>query len=482
MRGRLVAHELLEIALEPLLELASPEVAGIDAKAGLHRLGDAVAHERDGSLDVPCRDAVCAGDCAWKLLVEALQGGVQDRPAHHPVDLLVDRRRPEIPLDEPGRRAGGHAFELGDGVRLPAADQLQRALVGEAGRPVERAGRSVEAPVPAVLARQSSRLAGRPRRDSGERAQALALGGGALDVPGECRERAADRLPTHVVRVEQLPHRLPERAGLARRPFVPDGLTNEDEPPPRTRAGGREQVAIAARSVGPGEAGSVPLVERPAGIVVEERLDARPPRQGALLQPEHEDAVEPPRAGPHEIEHGDPARRAGPVAAHRRSLEADEDVAARRALPPGRERLQLVEHARHGLVGLEIAPRAGAERRRRRPVRVAEHRGSEPADDVRRRPILVDEVERRQRAAVAQLDGCLRRALAAADAAPAQPAFDPVNVPSLEPGVRRAQVRVQLRPVAVAPRKPQERQERVTERRRGECRRGPRSPPALQAR
>jgi len=92
-RRRLVADELLQIALQPLLELAPVEVARLDPEARLDRVGDAFPHQGYRRLDVRLGHAVGARDRTREPDVEALQRGMQNRAAQHAVDLLVDRRR-----------------------------------------------------------------------------------------------------------------------------------------------------------------------------------------------------------------------------------------------------------------------------------------------------------------------------------------------------------------------------------------------------
>ena len=214
-RRRFVADELLQIALQALLELAPVEVARLDPEARLDRVDDAFPHQDDRRLDVRLGHAVGARDRAREPDVEALQRGMQDRAAQHAVDLLVDRRRAQVALDEPRGRAGRHPLELRDGERVPR-QQAQGPLVRDPRRTVERAGRALEPPVPAVLPRQRGgfhRIGGGER---GQRPQPLALGGRVLELPGQGGQRPSPRLVPDVVLVEELADRLPERPGLAR--------------------------------------------------------------------------------------------------------------------------------------------------------------------------------------------------------------------------------------------------------------------------
>ena len=91
------------------------------------------------------------------------------------------------------------------------------------------------------------------------------------------------------------------------------------------------------------------------------------------------------------------------------------------------------------VVRAEIEAGALAGRRRRRAVRAPQHRRGELSDDRgRRAPSRTSEVERRQRASVAELGRDLDGAVAADDSPPAQTALDPVDLLPREPGVRRS--------------------------------------------
>ena len=160
------------------------------------------------------RSAPGIADGSW--LVEALQRDVRDRAAHPRVDRLVDPARAEVPLDEPGGGAARHPLEIGDPERLAAREQRQRARMADGRRPRERAARAAELALPPVRVRERVGLAGIVGGEAGERAQPLALGRRRLDRPREPRERAPRRVAAHVVGVEELAHRLPERARLAR--------------------------------------------------------------------------------------------------------------------------------------------------------------------------------------------------------------------------------------------------------------------------
>ena len=113
----------------------------------------------------------------------------------------------------------------------------------------------------------------------------------------------------------------------------------------RARAGGVEEVAVAADRVGPLQAGAA-LVERAAGVVVEERRGVAAPRQAALLEAEDEDDVEAARARAEQVDDGDAARL---VAAHRPErlpLDGGDDLLAGELAREVAPALELAEQAR----------------------------------------------------------------------------------------------------------------------------------------
>ena len=83
-------------------------------------------------------------------------------------------------------------------------------------RTVERAGRALEPPVPAVRTGQRGGFGRIGGSESGQRPQPLALGGRVLELPCQGGKRPSARLVPDVVLVEELAHRFPERPGLAR--------------------------------------------------------------------------------------------------------------------------------------------------------------------------------------------------------------------------------------------------------------------------
>src|SRR5205814_975823 len=72
------------------------------------------------------------------------------------VDDLVDRARPDQPVDEPDRRAVGEGLQLGDAEARLRAELLEDERVSQAGRTLEGPQRTVEPPLPAVRLRQSA--------------------------------------------------------------------------------------------------------------------------------------------------------------------------------------------------------------------------------------------------------------------------------------------------------------------------------------
>ena len=193
-----------------------------------------------------------------------------------------------------------------------------------------------------------------------------------------------------VVLVVQVADGLPEGARLPRRPLVSDRLPHEDEAPLWAGASGREQVAVAARLIGTDEPPAVSLVECATRVLVEERLDARPSREGSLLQTQDEHGVVAPRAGAQEVEDGDAAGRSRRGAPHGRPVEGGEHVPLAHLAARGDEGLQLMQRPGDRVVRLEIDERARVDRRRERPMGVSQQLVGQHPDDLheqgRRRP------------------------------------------------------------------------------------------------
>ena len=260
----------------------------------------------------------------------------------------------------------------------------------------------------------------------------------------------------NVVLVEELPHGLPERARLPRRALVADGLAHEHEPPARPGARGREEVSVAARRIGPLEARAAASLEAAARVLVEERLDAGAPRQRPLLEPEDEDRVEAARARAQQVDDGDPARRAGALAPDGRALERGEHVATaeRPTLPRPASGSSSSSARPTASCACEVGPRPRAERRGDDAVGVAKHRRAHRATVSTGGPSRESASSSSGSGRpAAELGRDLDRAVSAHDAAAAQLSLDPVHLPPLEPRVRRAQVGVELRSLAVRARR-----------------------------
>src|SRR6185437_13802111 len=110
-------------------------------------------HETDGRLDVGLVERLDS-ELARQPGEELVEGRVRDRSAQLRIDLGVDRLRVEETLDEPGRRAVRKALQLGDTEGEPLHELRQHRGVPEAGPALERAACPLEAPLPAVRARE----------------------------------------------------------------------------------------------------------------------------------------------------------------------------------------------------------------------------------------------------------------------------------------------------------------------------------------
>ena len=239
---------------------------------------------------------------------------MSDRAPHPRVDGLVDRSRTKVALDEPGRRATGHPLEIRDPERIAAGEERQGARVTDRGPARERVPGATELALPAVGVCQRVGLARVVGCEAGEGSKPLSFGRSRLDRPGQAGEWAPGGVPPHVIPVEELTHRLPERARLTRRSVVGRRLPDEDEQGPRPGASGVEQVAVSAGGLGTLQSRTARTVEVPSSLVVEKRRGRSPSRQHPLLEPDDEDRLEAARARPRQVEDGDAARFAGGVA------------------------------------------------------------------------------------------------------------------------------------------------------------------------
>ena len=228
--------------VEALLELAPVEVARVDAQPGLDRVRHALPHQDDRRFDVLRRDAIRAGHGARQSRVEALERrGGSTRAASGRSPCRSPRRR---------YRSTNHAdehdaipLELGHGVRVPRAEQAEgtfvRTRVERSGTRPSRARaddptRSARASAPASSAERGVLSAGRGRRARSARPRARR--------EAESSRRCVCRR-TRPGRTARAPP--PERSARVAT-LVADRLSHEHRPPPRPRAGRREQVPVTA--------------------------------------------------------------------------------------------------------------------------------------------------------------------------------------------------------------------------------------------
>src|SRR5262245_2690529 len=174
LRLALDAHHGLEIAPERRVELTRLHLGHVHAHA-LHGLVEAGAHQPHRFLDHAVVETLDP-ELLRQAREELVQSAVRDGSAQLRIDLRVDRARIEQALDEPGRRAVGKAFELGDVERRPQAELLQDERMPESRRADECTDGSFEPPFPSVRARQPVRRRSVVRRKPGECTQALPLG------------------------------------------------------------------------------------------------------------------------------------------------------------------------------------------------------------------------------------------------------------------------------------------------------------------
>ena len=192
----------------------------------------------------------------------ALEHGVAERAATHRLRVGIDRRGPQDVLDHPLHGAAGERLEPASRLALAVRERLEH-LLGD--RRAERVrGRLLglrRLRAPQLVRRR--RLRGRPG-DLGEQPPAAA----APQLVGE-----------------QRPHVLDERRRLQRAALLVGGPEREEQRLLRARDARVEQGALARQRVlvagqqEPGRGG-----QRPARVVVQERLGLRAPRQLAVLQ------------------------------------------------------------------------------------------------------------------------------------------------------------------------------------------------------
>ena len=356
-----------------------------------------------------------------------------------------------------------------ENVSRPPTSAERRSCVSRVRRSNAVVARSSRLLQPFACARASASARSGDRRARRARAAALARSARPR-VAREGRERPPDGGTADVVRVEELAHGLPERARLARRALVADRLADEHEPPPRPRAGGGEEVAVAARGVGSHEARAADArraraASRRRGTVASAARRGSAPCSSPITKTVSKRRVRARRRSSTATRPGSPARSR----ADGRPLERREDVVAAERDARRADRLELVERAGDGVVRPQVAPRPLVERRRsssRARCAASRPRAAATASSglARQRARSSSGSGRPSRSSDRHVD----RAVAPQDAAAAQASLDPVDVPAREARVRGAQERVELRPLAVAPGEAEQGEQRVPERRRAE--------------
>ena len=352
-------------------------------------------------------------------------------PRSFGVDLGVDRLRVEQTIDEPRRRAVGHALELGDGEGRPGAERFEHDRVTKARRSVLGSSCAVEPALPAVRARDPVGLGRLVAGDGRERAQPLAVGRRVLEAPRQLREPPPRGRPLDLVAREEGADLLPEGARLLGAALVGRGLAHEVQAPRRPRAGRVEEVAVAAHLVGALQ----PAAESLASLVVEERRSPAAPRQASFFEPEHEDDLEPSRARALEVEHRDLARLRALTAQPRALERGDHVVRADRLLDPKLPRAELVEQAQARGEGPQVVRGRLSYRRVLETVRRAEHRLRERAHGVDRRRPRTQRLELTERRAAKLLHDGLDP-LGLHDRTAAQAPLHEVDVRTRQPRVR----------------------------------------------
>ncbi len=174
---------------------------------------------------------------------------VGDLAAQPSIDPRVDRPRVDDALDEPHRRAVREELQLGDAERSTCLELANDGRMRRAASVVENAASARSSrrsqPFARAMAVVASRIRHRQRRSRHAAAPARSAPRSTGQVA--CGERASPRPPSDVVRLEERPHVVPERARLARRPVVGRCLANEVEPALGPRARRIEEVALGAR-------------------------------------------------------------------------------------------------------------------------------------------------------------------------------------------------------------------------------------------
>ena len=424
---------------------------------------------------------------------QRLVGDLAAQPRVHPG---IDRPRVDDALDEPHRRAVGEQLQLGHAECPTSLELAEHRRECEPSRPGEGSERTVDAAIPAVRSGDGRRRLRIRSREGGRGAHPLALRRRPLHGPRGFGERTAPRPAYGVLGLEQRADVVPERARLARRSVVCDGLANEVEPPRRPRARRVEQIPVGGYGIGPHDASTAgALLDLAAGVIAEQRCRGRPPGEGTLFQTEDEDDLVVPRSRPQHVEHGHASGLLRRAAADVSALERVHDllrIEPTFEVAPG---VELLDSAQGRLERTQV--QAGRVRYRwaAQPVRGREHRRGELADCFVARRAGAKSIEERQRLA-AQLQRLLLDALGRPDRAPAQPSLEEVDVIAAEPGVRRAHEGVEVVTVTAEPGEAKQREQRAAVRRLAQAqpafdrvgdaepgeRRLERPPPALQRR
>src|SRR5439155_14812190 len=347
------------------------------------------------------------------------------------------------------------------------AQFLEHERMRKASPTLEGAERAIELPLPAVRLRQRARglLVGGNER--GEGAQALAVGGRLLDRPRECRERPPRRGAAHLVLCEQIANLVPEGARLARPALVIRRLADEVEPPRGARAGRVEEVAVALDRVRLREPRVAQArVELARLLLRQERGAFASAWQRPLLEAEDEHDLVATRPGAQEIDHVDAAgfRGASPDPGTRSACQGGQDLVGRQRAAKSAPALQLTDEPGERLEGAQVLPRALSYRWRVEPVRCTEHEAREVLHRVERRLSLAEELEGRERVAVAEPHRLLFRPVARLDGAAAQASLDPVDARTRSTRVGRTQEAVQLAAAAALPGEPKQREQCAPER------------------
>ena len=380
---------------------------------------------------------------------------MRDRAAQLRVDLAVDRLRVDHPLEEPRRGAVDEALELGDAERrLGAAARRARCGCVRRVRTLERVQRARESALPSRSRTRSPRRPGvRRRRAARARAGARARSAPSRAARSAATAAGAASSAATSSRGEERDDLVPERARLARAAVVAGRLAREVDPPRRARARRVEEVAVAAR---PGRAarGARASVRRARGArrrrgtATRDRAAAGGPPRGRARRRSRSGACA--RAAGR-------ARRRGPArrrrATHLGPLERGDDLLGRQrllraALQPRSSPSRRMTRSCARMSSREASPTGGASR----PYAARSIEAARPRDGVERRRRRTQRLE--QRAAAA------RRAVGSSPPRPAsgswtaRPRRRPSRKSTLcarEPGVRRAQERVELGPAAAEP-------------------------------